>query len=393
VNVNVNGVVPLITGDEIHARQVAARHAAAAAGFDALLAIGRSFYDRPGDLAYLTNHYPPFPTAVFSEQSRGLGHGFFVLPVSGAPVLLTDPRRHRADLVAVDDVRAAADLGAALVAILTDCGLASGRIALAGDDLLPAPFDRQLRAALPDATLIPDHAIVAGLRQIKSPAEIALLRAGARAADAGIMAARETLQTPGATERQVCAAGLAATMLAGADFVRYLRVHSGPWSASGSRWPQATDRVIEDGEIVVVDNVGALGGYGFDVNRTLVKGTPSATDRAMLETAVAATEAAVAACLPGATVADVTTAARAVTDASPFAASAATMIGHAIGIETVELPYLQPGSEARLEPGMVLCVEPGIAIPGGNGVSIEQEVVIQPEGPPEVITPTPTRLW
>ncbi|MFN8590027.1 MAG: Xaa-Pro peptidase family protein [Thermomicrobiales bacterium] len=388
-----DSAVPLITKDDFRKRQNAARQATEAAGFAALLAVGRSFYDRPGDLAYLTGHFPPFPTAVFSEQSRGLGHAFFLLPVHGEPVLLTDPRRHRADLVAVADVRASADLGAALIALLRERGLTAGTVAVAGDDLLPAPIDRELRAKLPGLTLVPDDAIVAALRRRKSAAEIDLLRAGGRAADAGIMAVRDLLTKPGVTERQLCAAGIAATMLAGADFVRYFRVHSGPWSSAGSRWPQATDRVIADGEIVVVDNVGALGGYGFDVNRTLVKGEPGEQDRAMLETAARATDAAVAACVAGARVSGVTTAARAVTDASPFATSAPVMIGHAIGIETVELPYLEPESETVLEPGMVLCIEPGIFISGGNGVSIEQEVVIREAGPPEVITPTPLRLW
>ena len=73
----------MITHDEILDRQERAREAAEAAGYDALLVIGRSFYDRPGDLAYLTNHFPPFPTTVFTEEHRGLGHGLFLLPVLG----------------------------------------------------------------------------------------------------------------------------------------------------------------------------------------------------------------------------------------------------------------------------------------------------------------------
>src|SRR4029078_8856866 len=105
----------MIDRAEIEERQSRARELAERAGYDALLVVGRSFYDRPGDLAYLTNHFPPFPTTVFSDVNGCMGHAFFLLPVAGAPVLLTDPRKHRADLVAVDDVRAAADLGQAVV--------------------------------------------------------------------------------------------------------------------------------------------------------------------------------------------------------------------------------------------------------------------------------------
>jgi hypothetical protein len=86
------------------------------------------------------------------------------------------------------------------------------------------------------------------------------------------MAAFEAIQREGVTEREVCAAGTAACLRAGADFVRYFRVHSGPWSAAGSRWPQAMDRPIRAHEVVVLDAIGAVGGYGFDVNRTAVKG-------------------------------------------------------------------------------------------------------------------------
>jgi Xaa-Pro aminopeptidase len=98
--------------------------------------------------------------------------------VQGEPTLLTDLRRHRADLVAVDDVRAAADLGAAVVALLRERRLAQGRVGLVGDDILPAAFDREFARALPGLTLEPANEIVAGLRRIKSMAEQALLRLG-----------------------------------------------------------------------------------------------------------------------------------------------------------------------------------------------------------------------
>src|SRR4051794_17102443 len=170
---------PPIEIAEVRERQARARDLAAASGYDALLVVGRSFYDRPGDLAYLTNHFPPFPTTVFSEVNRGMGHAFFLLPVNGAPTLLTDPRKHRPDLVAVDDVRAAADLGEVTIALLQEKGLERARVGLVGDDILPAAFDRAFAAALPELRLDPEREIVARMRQIKSPAEQALMRRAA----------------------------------------------------------------------------------------------------------------------------------------------------------------------------------------------------------------------
>jgi len=384
---------PLITRQEIHARQTRAREAAIVAGYDALLVVGRSFYDRPGDLAYLSNHFPPFPTTVFADHNRGMGHGFLLLPVNGEPTLLTDPRRHREDLVAVADVRAAADLGAAVVALLQERQLTNARIGLVGDDILPAAFDRYFARELPSLQLAPEATIVANLRRIKSPTEQALLRQAAQCADAGLSAAYDLIQAAPINEREVCAAGIAAAMRAGADFVRYFRVHSGPWSAAGSRWPQAMDRMIAPGEIVAVDIIGAYGGYGFDVNRTIVAGTPDEDQRELLETVHAATARAVAACTAGTSVASVVDAAMAVIAPTRFASNVGSMIGHGIGLETVEEPYLQAGSRAELVPGMALCVEPGLFVPNWAGASIEQEIIITETGAPEIITPTPTRLW
>jgi len=383
---------PLVGKDEIRARQARAAKLAGEAGYDALLVVGRSFYDRPGDLAYLTGHFPPFPAAVFSGGNRGMGHAFLLLPAAGEPTLLTDPRKHRPDLVAVEDARAAADLGAAVVALLRERGLERGRVGLVGDDLLPAAFDRQLARELPGMALESESAIVAGMRRIKSPAEQDLLRAAARCADAGLLAAVDAMRRPGATEREVCAAGIAACMNAGADFVRYFRVHSGPWSATGSRWPQAMDRGIGPGEVVVLDAIGACGGYGFDVNRTAVKGAPDPETLAILDLVDAATAAAVAACRAGRPAGEIARAANALLHASPWAPYASATMGHGIGLETVEEPYISAGEAMTLEPGMALCIEPGIFIPDRLGAVIEQEVIVQPAGP-EVITPTPARLW
>lgn len=382
-----------ISATEIRGRQELARKAAAAAGYDALLVVGRSFYDRPGDLAYLTNHFPPFPTTVFSEGNRGMGHAILLLPVIGEPVLLTDARKHRPDLVVVDDVRASADLGAGLIDLLKETYLEDGNIGLVGDDILPAAIDRQLLRELPGLTLEPEPFIVAKLRANKSQGELALMRRAALCADAALMTANAMIRRGGVTEREVCAEAIAAAMRAGADFVRYFRVHSGPWSAYGSRWPQAMNRTIEPGEIVALDAIGAYQGYQFDVNRTTVCGEPDTETRRLLETTLEATDAAVAAIRPGVPVSAIADAAIEVMQRGRYGDYFGGMLGHAIGLETVELPYLKTGEPTTLQPNMVLCVEPGLFIPGVAGAAIEQEVIVHAIGPAEVITPTPPNLW
>ena len=147
--------------------------------------------------------------------------------------------------------------------------------------------------------------------------------------------------------------------------------------------------------MIVLDIIGAYRGYGFDVNRTTVVGGAAALgdeDRRFLEASLAATEAAVAAARAGATSGAVVEAGRRAVIAAGFAAVAPGGAGHAIGLETVEEPYLSADGEERLEAGMALCIEPSIFVPGRIGCAIEQEVIVG-DGPPEVITSFPARLW
>lgn len=367
------------------------RQLTAARGFGGLLIIGRSFYDRTGDLAYLTNHFPPFPATVFSETQKGLGHGLLLLPVAGDPVLIIDGRAYRKDMVVIEEIRADTDLARGVVGALRDRGLATGRVGLVGDDIIPLAMYRAITEALPRLVLEPANEIVRQQRIIKSPAERALLRRAAGVADTGLRAALGRVRE-GATETAVCAAGLAAAMEAGADFVRYLRVHSGPYSSFGSRWPQAMPRIMEQGDLVAMDIIGAAQGYQFDVLRTTIVGAPDAEHRKFLDAVARAAEAATNAARPGAVCGDLVRLASGLLEKDGYGKHARAFMGHGIGLETVEEPYLTPEIATRLEPGMVICVEPGVYIPGWGGASIEQEVIIT-DGAPEVITPTPARQW
>lgn len=384
---------PRISRQEFRFRQDSAREKARQTGYEALLVIGRSFYDRCGDLAYLSNHFPAFPSTVFSEHNRGMGHAALLLPVSGEATLITDPRGHREDLVAVDDVRSTSDLGRAIIALLREYGLDRGRIGLVGGDILPATIDREIARELRSLSLDAEPRIISELREIKSHDELVLLRRAALCADAGLRASVDEIAAFDSTERTVCAVGVATAIRSGADFIRYHRVHSGHWSAAGSRWPPATDRSLENGDVVALDIIGAHQGYQFDVNRTTVKGAPSSKVKSLLDAVDLATRAAVDRCVAGTPVDDVVGAATRVLVERGFGSHIGPMFGHGIGLETVEEPYLQPNNRRLLEPGMVLCVEPGVFIPGWAGAVIEQELIVSPDGPPEVITPTPTILW
>jgi Xaa-Pro aminopeptidase len=389
-----------ISREEFLDRQARTRQLAEAAGYAGVMVIGRSFYDRPGALAYLSNHFPPFPATEFDAApqpargaaSRGLGHGVLILPVEGPATLIVDGGFYRHDLIVADDVRVASDLPSGTTAVLYDLRLASAQVGLVGEDILPLAFFGELLDEAPDLDLCPDERLVARQRAIKSPAEQALLRRAAEIAGVGLQAAREAIR-PGVTERQVCAAGTAAALAAGADFVRYLRVHSGPWSAWPSRWPQATGRVVQAGEIVTLDIIGAYQGYGFDVLRSTVCAHPGPDARRLLDAALAATERAVDAARAGTAAEAVHRAGCQALEEAGFGAHLPGFAGHGIGLETVEAPQLRPGAAERLKPGMALCIEPGVFIRDQAGACVEQEVIVTESGPPELITAFEARLW
>ena len=381
----------MIGREEILGRIERVRAAAERRGWDGLLVVGRSFYDRVGHLAYLSNHFPPFPASPFVGNSRGLGHGLLLIPVHGPPTLLVDGRAYRRDLVAIDDVRADNDLVQSLIDLLTERGLGRGRLGLVGEDLFPRAMDRPLQHALPSLVLESADDVVASARTIKSANEIALLRQAAEIAGRGLEAARATI-LPGLDERAVCAAGTGAALAAGADFIRYLRVHSGPWAGMSSRWPQATDRQLVTGDLVTLDIIGAYQGYQFDVLRSTAVGPPSDEARRILDAGLRATEVTLAAVGPGVPVRELVKQALVSLDNSGFGSYASGFVGHGIGLETVEEPYIQSGSDAVLAEGMVICIEPSIRIPNQAGCSIEQEVVVTRDGF-DLLTTEAAKWW
>lgn len=384
-----SGIEPAVSLAEVRGRQEQTRRLLQQEGYIGALVVGRGFFDRCGSLAWLTNHFPPFIGGPFADENGGVGHGFLILPAEGEPALCGD--FHRQELVAVSDIRQGPAPVKYMLEALADRGLTGGRIALVGADLVPYLVIKLINERYPDLHLDPRDDLVEKQRMYKSPREIELLRHAARVCDLGLEAAVAAIR-PGNRDWDVCAAGTGKALAAGADFVRYLRVHSGPWSAFGVRWPQALDRILEDGDMVTVDLIGAVNGYQFDVLRTAVVGTATEQQRHLVRTVNAILDAQVAACRHGVAVADLAAIAVRMAEEAGFGKFLTRSMGHGIGIETMEWPYLVPGSSARIEAGMVLCIEPGIYVPDVGGCRIEEEVVVLPDGPPEVISRYPRHL-
>jgi Xaa-Pro aminopeptidase len=232
------------------------------------------------------------------------------------------------------------------------------------------------------------------LRMVKSADEIERLRRAAHAADrvvAQIAAGRLVGRTEADVSREV-RDRLIAEGHAAAPFAI---VASGPNSASPHH--DATERTIEPGDPIVLDIGGTLDGYGSDTTRTLwVTGGdpargPSTEFLAVHELVLRAQAAASAAVRPGIPCEALDATARAIIRDGGFGEAFIHRLGHGIGLEGHEEPYLVAGNPEPLRPGFAFSVEPGIYLAGRFGVRIEDIVVCGGDGP-DVLNQSPREL-
>ncbi|WP_149084007.1 MULTISPECIES: M24 family metallopeptidase [Microbacterium] len=260
-------------------------------------------------------------------------------------------------------------------ALLADAAGAVSRVGVS--DALPAlhvvPIGERLGVRLELATPVLREG-----RMIKDANEIAELRRAGAAIDAVHRRVPSWLRA-GRTEREVAADIAEAIVAEGHRTVEFVIVGSGPNGADPHH--EVSDRVIEDGDIVVVDIGGAVpSGYNSDSTRTYVVGTPDPTAADRIATLVRAQQAAVDAVRPGVTAAEVDAAARSVLTDSGLGEAFLHRTGHGIGVSVHEEPYIAPGNDLVLREGMAFSIEPGIYFAGEWGARIEDIVVVTADG-------------
>lgn len=236
--------------------------------------------------------------------------------------------------------------------------------------------------------------VLGPLRMVKDPEEVELLRLAAEAADRALRAIAEG-RLIGRSEHDVSREVRARLIDEGHDEGLFAIVASGPNAASPHHEPG--DRAIQAGEPVVLDIGGALGGYASDTTRTIwVAGTggngPDEEFRRIHELVRRASEQATAAVKPGARCEAVDAVARRVIAEGGYGPRFIHRVGHGIGLEGHEEPYLVGGSPAVLAPGTSFSIEPGIYLEGRYGVRIEDIVVCGDSGP-IVLNALPRDLW
>lgn len=371
-----------ITVTEREARLDRARQLLAAEKLDALLLMGGT------SLRYFTNI-----EWGLSERMLAL-----LLPVHGRPFVVcpaferdraieqieAGPLKGNADVLAwEEDESPYQRLAEGLQAL----GLRTARMGV--EETVRHVFSNGAAAGMPSLSLASGTPVTAGCRMLKTAHELELMRLAStvtlKAYEAAYHALREGM-TQDDFARLVSQAHERLGFRGGAG------VQVGPYSAlpHGSATPQT----IREGTILLIDGGCQVEGYSSDLSRTFVLG--KATDRMKQVFAIEqkAQQAALAAARPGVECQAVDAAARTViTDAGfgPGYKYFSHRVGHGMGMDGHEWPYLVRGNTLALQPGMVFSDEPGIYIRGEFGVRLEDDMHITENGA-ELFTPTSPSL-
>jgi len=360
-----DGVAP-IGADEHRGRLARAQALLAGAGLDAIV-VG------PGSsLRYFTG-------AEWGLSERFLG---CVLRRTGDPVWIAPAferdRAHQQIHVGTDVRTWEEDESPyALVAqALKEAG-GSGRVGV--EETLPFAFSDGIAQAAPLVRLASATPVSAGCRMVKDAHELTLMR---RAAEITLRAHRAVFES-----LQEGASGAAVSGWSAAAH-RRLGVRGGSLVLFGpdAAFPHGTEtpRTLRAGDVVLIDGGCRLLGYSSDITRTAVFGAPpSDRQRRIWDLVRKAQQAAFAAARPGVQCQAVDAAARQVIEAGGFGPGYKYLthrLGHGIGLDGHEWPYMVRGNATKLAAGMTFTDEPGIYIPGELGIRHEDAVVVTESG-------------
>lgn len=235
-----------------------------------------------------------------------------------------------------------------------------------------------VRSAVSSVELHDARPLMAQLRMQKDSEELKSMQRAAEIADAMMQAVRQAL-VPQATEAQVREAAVRAVKeIEPKAEPAFVSVASGPRGAL----PHAgqADRVINSGELVVVDLGARYQGYCSDITRTLPVGQISDRLRDVYELVVRANEAGRQFVRPGVTCEEIDRETRRVIEDGGYGEYFTHRTGHGLGLEVHEEPYIVKGNLLKVKEGMTFTIEPGIYLPGEAGIRIEDDVVVTESG-------------
>lgn len=236
-----------------------------------------------------------------------------------------------------------------------------------------------IQKAAPSAQIIPDNTTIPSLRMYKDEQEISAMR---KAVDIAQNALSNTLPSIkiGVSERQIANELTLQLLKAGSDpqFPFSPIVSGGANSANPHATP--TNRILKEGDLLVIDWGASYLGYISDITRTFAMIEVEPEYALIAETVNEANIAGRRIIRPGATASEVDQAARIVIEKAGYGQYFTHRTGHGIGMEGHEPPYIRGDNQLPLRQGMTFTVEPGIYLPGRGGVRIEDDVLVTDTG-------------
>ena len=244
-------------------------------------------------------------------------------------------------------------------------------------DVLPWSFAEQLREG--GLELVPRKGLVEQLRAVKDQVELERFRKACAITDRMFERLVDEVPFVGRPERDVAWDITRLYHEEGAEGEAFEAIVGS--GLTGARpHARAGDRVIEAGELVVIDTGCVVGGYASDYTRTLATGELDDEMREAYRVVLAAQQAGLDAIRAGANGVEVDAAARDVIESSDFAGAFGHGLGHGLGLDVHEAPRLSTESPDTLAAGNVVTVEPGVYLSGRFGIRIEDDVIVTEDG-------------
>jgi len=253
------------------------------------------------------------------------------------------------------------DLGGAVVAINEDA---------------PWGWIKRLSDRLPGLLFVDATSHLSRIRMVKSPQEVDWMRMACAITDKALETGFEEMRT-GMTESDL-AGIITAEIRASGGGAGYAGVLFGERAALPHGRPGG--KVLEPGDCVLVDMGTKIHGYSSDLTRTVFYGEPTARHAEIYDLVYEANRVAYEAVRPGVACGELDSIARRVIEDGGYGEHFIHRLGHGVGLQGHERPYLVQGNELELEPGMTFTIEPGIYVVGEVGVRVEDTVVCTPEG-------------
>lgn len=360
----------------------------------------------PENVVYITEYWPHHgisvavlpqkgkPTLFIPEVEADWGNPKWAEIVPFGWALLKDPDLYTSYRQHLSEIRDTLGLTSAKIGVEKELEVVATTYRHAEPIIPAAPWAAMLDEVFTGSTLLDATDLMQSAKLIKTSYDLQRLRVANELAEMGTAKFLSDLQ-PGMTEVQISAmvegtirqkgAGYKGARLVWAE----AEVASGPVNTTKANLLiPSTDRVIEEGELVMVELATVMDGYYSDLTYMSIAGEPNDRQREVHNAVLVAQQAASRQMVPGNSYEDPDIAARKILDDAGLGEYFVHVTGHGLGFRFHEsTPFLMPGASGTLKEGIVSSVEPGVYIPGFGGIRIEDNVAVGRDGPDFLSTP------